>query len=49
MYSRCYAIGEYTKTVFEQRLGKHVPAETNTHVNNTKAIARQPPITIEEM
>jgi hypothetical protein len=32
MYSRCYAIGEYTMAVSEQRLGKHVPAETNTHV-----------------
>jgi hypothetical protein len=32
MYSRCYAIGEYTKTVSEQRLGKYVPAVTNTHV-----------------
>jgi hypothetical protein len=32
MYSRCYAIGEYTTTVSEQRLSKHVPAEMNTHV-----------------
>jgi hypothetical protein len=32
MYSRCYAIDEYTTTVSEERLGKHVPAETNTHV-----------------
>jgi hypothetical protein len=32
MYSRCYAIGEYTVTVSEQRLRKHVPAETNTQV-----------------
>jgi hypothetical protein len=27
-----YAIGEYTTTVSQQRLGKHVPAETNTRV-----------------
>jgi hypothetical protein len=32
MYSRCYAIGEYGTTVYEQRLGKYDPAETNTHV-----------------
>jgi hypothetical protein len=32
MYSRCCAIGEYIATVSEQRLGKHFPAETNTHV-----------------
>jgi hypothetical protein len=32
MYSRYYAIGKYTTTVSEQRLGKHVPAETNMHV-----------------
>jgi hypothetical protein len=25
-------IGEYITTVSEQRLGKHVPAEKNTHV-----------------
>jgi hypothetical protein len=31
MYSRCYAMGEYTTTISEQRLGKHVLAETNTH------------------
>jgi hypothetical protein len=31
MHNRCYAIGEYTTTVPEQRLGKHVPEETNTH------------------
>jgi hypothetical protein len=32
MYSRSYATGEYTTTVSEQRLGKHVPAETNSKV-----------------
>jgi hypothetical protein len=32
MYSRCYEIDEDTRTVSEQRLRKHVPAETNTHV-----------------
>jgi hypothetical protein len=26
MYRRCHAIDEYTTTVSEQRLGKHVPA-----------------------
>jgi hypothetical protein len=31
MYSRCYARGEYTTTVSEQRFGKHVLAEKNTH------------------
>jgi hypothetical protein len=32
MHSRRYAIGEYTTTVSEQRLGKYVLAETNTDV-----------------
>jgi hypothetical protein len=31
MYSRFYAVGEYTTTVYEQRLGKHIPAETIKH------------------
>jgi hypothetical protein len=50
MYSCRYAVGEYTRTVSEQRLDKHVPAETNTHISNIPATARQPPITkIEEL
>jgi hypothetical protein len=50
MYSRCYAIGEYTTTVSEQRLGNHVPAETNKHVNDIQAITRQLHMTtIEEL
>jgi hypothetical protein len=50
MHSCCYAIREYTSTVSEQRLGKHFPAETNKHVNNIRAITRQPPITtIQEL
>jgi hypothetical protein len=49
MYSICYAIGEYTTTVSEERLGKHVPTETNKHVKNL-AIDRQRHITtIEEL
>jgi hypothetical protein len=48
MYNRCYAIGEYTTAVSEQRLGKHVPAEKNKHVNNIWVIVRQPPIAIIE-
>jgi hypothetical protein len=32
MYSRCYVIGEYTTTISEQRLGKQVLTETNTHI-----------------
>jgi hypothetical protein len=32
MYSHCYAIGEYTTTVSEQRLDKRVPADANTNV-----------------
>jgi hypothetical protein len=31
VYSRC-KISEYKTTVSEKRLGKHVPAESNTHV-----------------
>jgi hypothetical protein len=33
MYIRCYAIGEYTATVSEQRLGKHVPADAHVAVH----------------
>jgi hypothetical protein len=40
MYRRCYAT-----TVFEQRLGTYAPAETNIHVNNIRAITKQPPVT----
>jgi hypothetical protein len=32
MFSSCYAIGEYTTTISEQVLGKHVPAEINAHL-----------------
>jgi hypothetical protein len=32
MHRHCYATGEYTMTVSEQQLGKHVPVETNTHI-----------------
>jgi hypothetical protein len=50
MYSCCYAVGEYTAAVSEQRLGKYVAAEKNKHVNNIRAVARQPPIgTIKEL
>jgi hypothetical protein len=49
MYSRCYATGEYTTPISEQRLGKYVNTETNKHVHNIRPIARQPLITtIEE-
>jgi hypothetical protein len=45
IYGRCYTTGEYTTTISEQRFGKHVPAETNKHVNNIRAVTRQPAIT----
>jgi hypothetical protein len=32
MYSHCCAIGEYTMTISEQGLSKHVPAEMNMDV-----------------
>jgi hypothetical protein len=34
MYSRCFKIGEYSTAVSVPRLCKHVPAETNKHINN---------------
>jgi hypothetical protein len=41
LFSRCCAVGEYTTTFSEKRLCEHVLAETNRHVNNRRAIAKQ--------